>query len=59
MPASFSVNKISLGPKKAILVGYLNPFKTASTLRWGSTTTGPWGEGRPTSEYFGVTAFTI
>lgn len=41
VPASFSVNKISLGPKKAMLVGYLNPLKTASALRWASTIIGP------------------
>ncbi|MDQ6668111.1 MAG: hypothetical protein M3Y53_07780 [Thermoproteota archaeon] len=48
---------ISLGPKKVILVGYLNPLRTSSALRLGSRIVGPLGEGRPTSGYFGAKAF--
>jgi hypothetical protein len=46
------VTNISLGPKKAILVGYPNPLKTTSAFRLGSSIVGPLGEGRPTSGYF-------
>lgn len=57
MPASFSVTSISLGLKKAILVGYLNPLKTTCAFRLGSSIVGHLGEGRPTSGYFEDKAF--
>jgi hypothetical protein len=48
---------MSLGPKKAMLVGYLNPLKTTSALRLASSIVGPLGDGRPTSGYFEAKAF--
>jgi hypothetical protein len=50
---------MSLGPKKAILVGYFNPVNTTCAVRWGSTIIGPLLEGEATSGYFGDKAFTI
>jgi len=57
MPLSFSVTKISLGPKKCMLVGYLNPLNTASTSKVGSFMIGPLGDGRPASGYFESSAY--